>query len=256
MMRNTLLAALGVAALGVAPAAAADLAARPYTKAPPPVVAPFYDWSGFYIGLNGGAGWARNCLDIDNFIRVGAVAAFREGCHDANGAVFGGQIGYRWQASNWVFGVEAQGDWADLNGSNVSAFVNVWNNHSKVDSFGLFTGQVGYAWNSVLWYVKGGAAVTHDKFQGIFIPTGAPFDNASETTWVVRSVLASNGALRRTGRSALNMITCSWVTTISASRRRALWVSRPPAANSVSTTSARMSTSRRSGSTTALAGRS
>jgi outer membrane immunogenic protein len=183
MMRNALLAAIGAVTLGVAPAVAADLAARPYTKAPPPVVAPFYDWSGFYIGLNGGGGWAHNCFDIDNFIRVGAVANVREGCNNANGAVFGGQIGYRWQATNWVFGVEAQGDWADLNGSNVSAFVNVWNNTSKVDSFGLFTGQVGYAWNSVLWYVKGGAAVTHDKFQGIFIPTGAAFDNASDTRW-------------------------------------------------------------------------
>jgi outer membrane immunogenic protein len=39
MMRNALLAAIGVVALGAAPALAADLAARPYTKAPP-VVAP------------------------------------------------------------------------------------------------------------------------------------------------------------------------------------------------------------------------
>ena len=30
---------------------------------------------------------------------------------------------------------------------------------------GLFTGQVGYAWNNVLLYVKGGAAVTHDKYE-------------------------------------------------------------------------------------------
>jgi len=184
MMRNTLLAAIGVATLAVAPAVAADLAARPYTKAPPPVVAPIYDWSGFYIGADGGGGSSRKCLDINNFTRGGAVSpAFREGCHDATGGIVGGQIGYRWQAANWVFGVEAQGDWADLTGSNVSAFVAPWNNNSKVDAIGLFTGQVGYAWNNVLWYVKGGAAVTHDKYQGVFIPTGVPFDNASETRW-------------------------------------------------------------------------
>jgi outer membrane immunogenic protein len=29
----------------------------------------------------------------------------------------------------------------------------------------LFTGQVGYAWNNVLLYVKGGAAVTDDRFE-------------------------------------------------------------------------------------------
>jgi len=40
------------------------------------------------------------------------VAPFREGCHDATGGVVGGQIGYRWQSASWVFGVEAQGDWA------------------------------------------------------------------------------------------------------------------------------------------------
>jgi outer membrane immunogenic protein len=184
MMRNTLLAAIGVATLAVGPAVAADLAARPYTKAPPPVVAPIYDWSGFYIGLNGGGASAHKCWDINTFAIVGPHALpFREGCHDATGGIVGGQIGYRWQASNWVFGLEAQGDWADLTGSNVSNFITAWNNNTKVDAIGLFTGQVGYAWNSVLWYVKGGAAVTHDKFQGVLVASGVPFDNASETRW-------------------------------------------------------------------------
>ena len=43
-----------------------------------------------------------------------------EGCHDATGGLVGGQIGYRWQIGSWVFGLEAQGDWADLKGSNAS----------------------------------------------------------------------------------------------------------------------------------------
>ena len=82
-----------------------------------------------------------------------------------------------------MFGLEAQGDWADLKGSNVSLFIPAWTNHSKIDAFGLFTGQVGYAWNNVLWYVKGGAAVTDDKYQGTVTTTGALFDSASETRW-------------------------------------------------------------------------
>ena len=50
-MKKFLLATVGLAALGMAaPASAADLAARPYTKAPPPILAPIYDWTGFYIG--------------------------------------------------------------------------------------------------------------------------------------------------------------------------------------------------------------
>jgi outer membrane immunogenic protein len=184
-MKKFLLATVGLVALGVAaPALAADLPARApvYTKAP--VLAPVYDWSGFYIGADGGWASSRKCWDITDFILGGAVSPpFREGCHDATGGLVGGQVGYRWQMSSWVFGVEAQGDWADLKGSNVSAFVPAWVNNTKVDALGLFTGQVGYAWNNVLWYFKGGAAVAHDKYQGTLTATGVPFDNASETRW-------------------------------------------------------------------------
>src|SRR6266513_3888674 len=136
-MKKFLLATVGLVALGMAaPASAADLAARPYTKAPP-MVAAIYDWSGFYVGANGGWGSSRNCWD---FLPV-AGGVTPEGCHDATGGVAGGQIGYRWQSGGWVFGLEAQGDWADLRGSNVSGFIPAWTNNSKIEAFGLFTGQ-------------------------------------------------------------------------------------------------------------------
>ena len=55
-MKKVLLVTASLIALGAtAPAVAADLAARPYTKAPP-MVAAVYDWTGFYIGANGGWG--------------------------------------------------------------------------------------------------------------------------------------------------------------------------------------------------------
>ena len=41
--------------------------------------------------------------------RCGGPAVPREGCHNATGALAGGQVGYRWQTTNWVFGLEAQG---------------------------------------------------------------------------------------------------------------------------------------------------
>ena len=81
------------------------------------MIAAVYDWSGFYIGANGGWGSSRNCWD---FLPV-AGGTVSEGCHDASGGTVGGQIGYRWQAGTWVFGLEAQGNWADFKGSNVSA---------------------------------------------------------------------------------------------------------------------------------------
>jgi outer membrane immunogenic protein len=181
-MKKFLLATVALTALGIAaPASAADMAARPYTKAPPPVVTPVYDWSGFYIGANGGGAWSHNCWDVNNFL--GPIAPFREGCHDATGATAGGQIGYRWQTANFVFGLEGQGNWADLKGSHVSVFIPAWTNHSRIDAFGLFTGQVGYAWNNVLWYVKGGGAVTANKYRGTVTATGAVFDTADDQRW-------------------------------------------------------------------------
>jgi outer membrane immunogenic protein len=160
-MKKLLLSAVGLVTLGLAgSAAAADLAARPYTKAPPMMAAAMYDWSGFYIGANGGWGTSHNCSDS-----VLGTLTFSDGCHDATGGVAGGQVGYRWQTGAFVFGLEAQGDWANLRGSNVAApnFPGFANN-SKIDAFGLFTGQVGYAWNNALLYAKGGAAVVDDRF--------------------------------------------------------------------------------------------
>jgi outer membrane immunogenic protein len=55
-------------------------------------------------------------------------------------------------------------------------------NTSKIVSIGLFTGQIGYAWNNTLFYVKGGAAATHDKYRG-FNDNGTFKDQASETRW-------------------------------------------------------------------------
>jgi outer membrane immunogenic protein len=178
-MKKLYLGSVGLALLGMAgSASAADMA----VKAPPPAPLPvIYNWSGFYIGANGGGGWSDKCWDVTNF--RGPVASFREGCHNASGGVVGGQIGYRWQSAGWVFGLEAQGDWADLTASNVSLFIPAWTNNSKVEALGLFTGQVGYAWNNVLWYVKGGAAVTDDHYRGTVTATGALFDSANETRW-------------------------------------------------------------------------
>jgi outer membrane immunogenic protein len=187
-------ATVGLVALaGFAGAAsAADLAAKVYTKAPP-AAAPIYNWGGFYIGLNGGGASSHNCWNLTNSLGTPIPSTPSVGCHDATGGLAGGQIGYRWQMTNWVFGIEAQGDWADLKGSNTSTIGTFgrlpFSNQTKIDAIGLFTGQVGYAWNNVLGYVKGGAAVTHDKYNGVTqfavgpFPVGYAFDQASETRW-------------------------------------------------------------------------
>lgn len=175
-MNKFLAAAAGTLVLGLSgPASAADLAARPYTKAPPPVVATIYDWSGFYIGANGGGGWARDC-------RHNVTVGIFLGCYDPSGAVAGGQIGYRWQSAQWVFGLEAQGDWADIHGTTQNLGNPANSLSTKIDAFGLFTGQVGYAWNSVLLYAKGGAAVVDRRFDFISNATGLATASAGYNT--------------------------------------------------------------------------
>lgn len=182
MKKIALCAALLVAA--TASASAADLAPRPYTKAPAPVVS-IYNWTGFYVGINGGGGSAHKCWDLTSFDGGPLVPVQAEGCHNATGGTVGGQVGYRWQATNWVFGLEAQGNWANFRGSNINTapFSEGVINISKVDSFGLFTGQIGYAFNSVLLYLKGGAAVVRDKYNIQNPDNGLITWAGSETRW-------------------------------------------------------------------------
>jgi outer membrane immunogenic protein len=168
-----------------ASAVAADLPVkRAYTKAPPAVMEAVYDWSGFYAGLNAGGGSSRNCWNLLQNAGVAVNPAMnREGCNSAGGAAVGGQIGYRYQMANWVFGVEAQGDWAGFKGTSRNLILPNVSDRSRTDGFGLFTGQVGYAINNVLLYAKGGAAVVGDKYDTFDTMTGVMLDKAKATRW-------------------------------------------------------------------------
>ena len=92
-----------------------------------------------------------------------------------------------WQSAHWVFGVEGQGNWADFSASNTAPIggnpLGGASDRTRIDAFGLFTGQVGYAWNNVLAYVKGGAAVVDDKYDIFAAPGGPLFASGSETRW-------------------------------------------------------------------------
>jgi outer membrane immunogenic protein len=164
-------------ALGLStPVLAADLPARP-VKAPV-FVEPIYDWTGFYIGANGGWGDSRNCW---GFVTVAGVIP--DGCSTKSGGVFGGQIGYRWQTGQFVFGVEGQGDWASMKASRTSVVNPAFAETTKVNSLGLFTGQIGWAWNTVLVYLKGGAAVTDNRYDIFTVPGGVGVASATATRW-------------------------------------------------------------------------
>src|ERR1700710_569191 len=159
-------------------AQAADLPQKTYAPAPV-MVAAIYDWTGFYIGANGGYGTSRNCW---GFVPV-AGTVIPDGCHSQSGGILGGQAGYRWQASSFVFGLEAQGDWASLRSSHVSLVNPLLTDSSKVTGLGLFTGQIGYAWNAALLYVKGGAATTRKSFLQSTTLGGIGLNFATANRW-------------------------------------------------------------------------
>jgi outer membrane immunogenic protein len=145
-MKRVLLACVSVLALGGA-AAAADLppspAPAPYYKAP--AYLPAYNWSGFYLGVNGGGAWGRS-----NWTTPGSVTT--------SGGLVGGTIGYNYQMNQVVLGVEGDIDWADINGTVTSATCPAGCKTS--DSWlGTVRGRLGYAADRFLPYITGGLAV-------------------------------------------------------------------------------------------------
>jgi outer membrane immunogenic protein len=165
----------------VTAASAADLPVRTYSKAPSLPVVAAYDWSGFYIGVNGGGGGGQNCF---HYIRVDG------GCHNPHGGLAGGQVGYNWQLSNVVLGLEFSGDWADLTGSHVRPFGPWGTMHSHVSGIYMGTARAGYAWDRTLLYIKGGVAWVDADYHltcngvvggGICLPVGATAERSSVT---------------------------------------------------------------------------
>ncbi len=103
-MKRLLMGIVAVSSICATGALAADLPARTYTKAPV-YVDPGYNWSGFYVGLNGGYSWGNASNTIATTVPLAA------GSQHMDGWVFGGQIGYNWQYDkSWVFGLEGDID--------------------------------------------------------------------------------------------------------------------------------------------------
>jgi outer membrane immunogenic protein len=147
MMKKLVAACFALGALVTAQcAAAADLSLAPLYKAPPPQVTQVYNWTGFYIGANGGGGWGHSYWDAN-----------ATGMHLSGGQV-GGTAGYNWQFGNAVLGLEGDLDWSNLKGSATSTLCPA--GCSTSDSWlSTVRGRAGYAFGTVLPYVTGGLAV-------------------------------------------------------------------------------------------------
>ncbi len=175
-MKKFLLTGVALAALSGS-ALAADLPARRGVpvKAPEPVVYA-YNWSGFYIGAHGGGGWSEKC-----FTFIGAS----DGCHDGDGFAAGGQIGFNYQAGQFVFGVEFSGSWADISGSHTSLLIPTDTYNSEINSILMLTGRVGMTFDRMLIYVLGGGAWANEKFEYVAPGVGTSTSDKSRTGWTV-----------------------------------------------------------------------
>ena len=142
-------------------AQAADMA----LKAPPPPPAPILSWTGLYIGVNAGGGWARTEWEHNHITDCSngfTVAGCDTGGQSSNSFIGGGQIGARVQTGQFVFGIEGR----RISPTSIplllirsSCSIGV----TAIDSTQLrgpytATAQAGIAWDRELWYVKGGWA--------------------------------------------------------------------------------------------------
>jgi outer membrane immunogenic protein len=161
--KRLLAASCLLSVLSIDSVAAADLAARPYTKAP--VAAAVYNWTGFYLGANAGYGWGRSDERATVF---GTQANF-----DISGGLAGGQVGYNWQAGGFVFGVEADGDWADIDGATRCPNP-AFSCTAKVRDLASFRGRVGWANGPVLLYATGGFGYANVRYSTLTVAGGLP----------------------------------------------------------------------------------
>ena len=144
------------AAVPAAPSFAADLPTPGY-RGPaykgPVYVGPGFSWTGFYAGINGGYGFGKT-----NW----SSGAFSTGDFNVNGGLAGGTLGYNLQTGSWVWGLEVDGDYSWMKGTNTTACGGTG---CETDNNWLATarGRIGYAWDRFLPYITGGAAFGNIK---------------------------------------------------------------------------------------------
>ena len=187
-MKRVVFAFVAFAAM-TATAGAADLARRgPYYPAPAPVYVPIYNWTGFYIGVNGGGGFGSSNWDST-------------GSRDVSGGLIGGTIGYNYQFGQVVAGIEGDVDCSGINGTTNNSCPpgcktsNTW--------LATVRGRLGYAADRFMPFITGGAAFGNIEAS---IP-GLAQTSSGNSGWTL-GARGSKPRWRRTGRprSSISML--------------------------------------------------
>lgn len=189
-MRNCLAGGVVLAAavvLAGAPALAADVV----VKAPSTVPASVFSWTGFYVGGNFGYHWDTNNdpASILSTTYYGATNAALVNSNlpsqlDPKGLVGGAQIGYNYQISSVVIGVEADADF--LNGSQSRSvtslyhgaappFVFTLSDAAKENWLSTVRARAGLSLENTLLYLTGGVAFSHVSSTHGFVDFATPY---------------------------------------------------------------------------------
>jgi outer membrane immunogenic protein len=138
-----LLGAIGNVAL------AADLP----VKAPPAAYVAASPWTGFYVGVEGGWAWAHAA-------QTNLISHVSDGFYDQSGGLLGGTVGYNWQVSNWILGLESDLAWAHITGAEtICGPTHNQTCPTEIRAFGTARGRAGIAvWTNTMLYATGGLA--------------------------------------------------------------------------------------------------
>ncbi|MBI3672977.1 MAG: porin family protein, partial [Rhizobiales bacterium] len=174
-----LLSAAALLGLTAGQALAAD-------TAPPPS----FDWTGAYIGVNGGYGFSgTDKVGVTGFGNVGDLSV--------HGGFGGIQLGYNEQMDSIVLGIE--GDW-QFGSIRDSGGIPGWNNSDKISDFGTLRGRVGFAADQALIYATGGLAfgsidykatngtvLIKDKYSDVGYTFGGGIEYAFDYSWSMKA---------------------------------------------------------------------
>jgi outer membrane immunogenic protein len=171
MMKRVVLAGIGALAVVtmMGSANAADIARRQAmpVKAPAFVT---YNWTGAYVGINGGGGFGHS-----TWSGTTGTSGF-----NTTGGVVGGTIGYNYQMGQAVFGLEGDLDWSNIRGSTSTAPCTT-SCETRNSWLGTARGRIGYAFDRFMPFVTGGAAFGDVKKS----PAGFAGDSDAKVGWTL-----------------------------------------------------------------------
>jgi outer membrane immunogenic protein len=147
------------------------VAPGPFSPPPAYPVVPVYDWTGFYVGINGGAAFGTT-----NWFSVPAIVG---GSANLTSGLIGGTAGYNLQTGEpYVLGIEADLDWTGLKATTAS-LACAPNPACELSApvFGTVRLRFGYAFDTILPYITGGVAIANFNAD----IAGAPFGTATST---------------------------------------------------------------------------